>query len=46
MTHWSGSVISFAEHGHDDSTAMLWGYPAATMIQAGVQTSFLISNRF
>jgi hypothetical protein len=36
-THWSGSVTSVAERDHDDSTAMLWGYPAATMIEAGVQ---------
>jgi hypothetical protein len=37
MTHWSRSGISFAERGHDDSTAMLWGDPAATLIEAGVQ---------
>ena len=36
MTHWSGSGISVAERDHDDSTAMLWGYPAAAMIDAGV----------
>jgi len=37
MTHWSGSGISVAERDHDNSTAMLWGYPAATMIEAGIQ---------
>jgi hypothetical protein len=37
MTNWSRSVISVAEHDHDDSTVVLWGYPAATMIEAGVQ---------
>lgn len=37
MTHWSGSGISVAERDHDDSIAMLWGDPAATMIEAGVQ---------
>lgn len=37
MTHWSGSGIGVAERDHDDSTATLWGYPAATMIEAGVQ---------
>ena len=37
MMHWSGSGISVAQRDHDDSTAMLWGYPAATMIEAGIQ---------
>ena len=29
--------VSFAERGRDDGTAMLWGYPAAVMIEAGIQ---------
>ena len=30
-------AISFAERDHDDGNVVLWGYPAATMIDAGVQ---------